>query len=191
MVTDNGIVWQQKDYYEYQKNAAAMTTMNRSIGPIAVFDSGMEGISVLKEIYRLMPYENYIFYGNSANAVEVKECLCLRTVIRQGNILGLAENCLNSDGPRQRMLKAEHFEEKNICTPNEQYSQPLYLRFQRLTESGRKKSHICPEARIFISEYSLREFSLFALSPQKHKTAQIINNLTDIQLIDICQNEKQ
>lgn len=36
--------------------------------PIAVFDSGMGGISVLRELYRLMPDEDYLFFGDSANA---------------------------------------------------------------------------------------------------------------------------
>lgn len=36
--------------------------------PIAVFDSGMGGISVLRELYRLMPYEHYIYMGDSKNA---------------------------------------------------------------------------------------------------------------------------
>jgi glutamate racemase len=36
--------------------------------PIAVFDSGMGGISVLRELVRIMPNENYIYFGDSANA---------------------------------------------------------------------------------------------------------------------------
>ena len=36
--------------------------------PIAVFDSGVGGISVLRELVRLMPEENYLYYGDSANA---------------------------------------------------------------------------------------------------------------------------
>ena len=36
--------------------------------PIAVFDSGMGGVSVLRQLYRLMPGENYIYFGDSANA---------------------------------------------------------------------------------------------------------------------------
>ena len=36
--------------------------------PIGVFDSGVGGISVLKELYKLMPNETYLFYGDSANA---------------------------------------------------------------------------------------------------------------------------
>ena len=36
--------------------------------PIAVFDSGVGGISVLRELVQLMPQENFIYYGDSANA---------------------------------------------------------------------------------------------------------------------------
>ena len=36
--------------------------------PIGVFDSGLGGISVLRELYRLMPEENYLYFGDSANA---------------------------------------------------------------------------------------------------------------------------
>ncbi len=39
-----------------------------SENPIAVFDSGVGGISVLRELIRLMPGENYLYYGDSANA---------------------------------------------------------------------------------------------------------------------------
>ena len=35
---------------------------------IAVFDSGVGGISVLKELVALMPGENYLYFGDSANA---------------------------------------------------------------------------------------------------------------------------
>lgn len=36
--------------------------------PIGFFDSGVGGISVLKTAYELMPNENYIYYGDNANA---------------------------------------------------------------------------------------------------------------------------
>lgn len=35
---------------------------------IAVFDSGVGGISVLRELIRLMPEEHYLYFGDSANA---------------------------------------------------------------------------------------------------------------------------
>lgn len=36
--------------------------------PIGVFDSGLGGISVLRELMSLMPEENYLYFGDSANA---------------------------------------------------------------------------------------------------------------------------
>lgn len=36
--------------------------------PIAVFDSGVGGISVLKELIKVMPNENFIYFGDSLNA---------------------------------------------------------------------------------------------------------------------------
>lgn len=36
--------------------------------PIGVFDSGVGGVSVLRELVALMPNENYIYFGDSANA---------------------------------------------------------------------------------------------------------------------------
>ncbi|MDO5549166.1 MAG: glutamate racemase [Eubacteriales bacterium] len=36
--------------------------------PIAVFDSGMGGISVLRELVRCMPQENFLFFGDSLHA---------------------------------------------------------------------------------------------------------------------------
>lgn len=39
-----------------------------SHAPVAVFDSGMGGISVLRELVRCMPNEDFLFYGDSRNA---------------------------------------------------------------------------------------------------------------------------
>ena len=36
--------------------------------PIGVFDSGLGGISVLRELVKLMPEERYLYFGDSANA---------------------------------------------------------------------------------------------------------------------------
>ena len=36
--------------------------------PIGVFDSGVGGISVLRELIRIMPNENYLYLGDSENA---------------------------------------------------------------------------------------------------------------------------
>ena len=42
--------------------------MYRKEDYIAVFDSGVGGISVLRQLRKLMPEEKYIYYGDSANA---------------------------------------------------------------------------------------------------------------------------
>lgn len=43
-------------------------SLRKSNKPIAVFDSGVGGISVLRELVHIMPNENYIYFGDSANA---------------------------------------------------------------------------------------------------------------------------
>ena len=42
--------------------------MSSPDSPIAVFDSGVGGISVLRELVRQMPCEDFYFFGDSANA---------------------------------------------------------------------------------------------------------------------------
>ncbi len=45
-----------------------MNTTDSKELPIGFIDSGLGGLSVLKEAVRLMPSENFIYYGDSANA---------------------------------------------------------------------------------------------------------------------------
>lgn len=40
----------------------------RSCQPVGVFDSGVGGISVLRELVRLMPQEDYLYFGDSEHA---------------------------------------------------------------------------------------------------------------------------
>ena len=42
--------------------------MHVTARPIAVIDSGVGGISVLRELVKLMPQEDYLYFGDSANA---------------------------------------------------------------------------------------------------------------------------
>lgn len=42
--------------------------MSKKTQPIAVFDSGVGGISVLRELKKILPREDYIYYGDSKNA---------------------------------------------------------------------------------------------------------------------------
>ena len=50
------------------KKKGGETAVELKNGFIGVFDSGVGGISVLKELVSLMPGENYLYYGDSANA---------------------------------------------------------------------------------------------------------------------------
>lgn len=68
--------------------------MQAKMRPIGVFDSGVGGISVLRELVKLMPGEHYLYFGDSANApygekttqqvrqltLDVAECLVQRGV---------------------------------------------------------------------------------------------------------------
>ena len=42
--------------------------MNTAADPVGVFDSGVGGISTLKEAVRLLPAEHFIYFGDTANA---------------------------------------------------------------------------------------------------------------------------
>ncbi len=42
--------------------------MDKREAPIAVFDSGMGGVSVLRELIKIMPDENFYYFGDSKNA---------------------------------------------------------------------------------------------------------------------------
>ncbi|MDL2217157.1 glutamate racemase [Christensenellaceae bacterium OttesenSCG-928-M15] len=77
-----------------------MTFVEKFIGtasgaqsPIGVFDSGVGGTSVLKEMYTLMPCENYWYYGDGANApygtkavefVRERTLYCLSRMVKNG-----------------------------------------------------------------------------------------------------------
>ena len=43
-------------------------TKERVRQPVGVFDSGVGGISVLRELIKVMPNEDYIYLGDSRNA---------------------------------------------------------------------------------------------------------------------------
>ena len=60
--------------------------MTDDLRPIGVFDSGVGGISVLSELVRLMPNENFIYFGDSANAP-----YGTKTLEELGNILGFSK----------------------------------------------------------------------------------------------------
>lgn len=42
--------------------------MEKNVLPVGVFDSGVGGISVLKELVKVLPNENFVYFGDSENA---------------------------------------------------------------------------------------------------------------------------
>jgi glutamate racemase len=81
--------------------------------PIAVFDSGMGGISVLRELVRVMPKERFYYYGDSKNApygTKTKEevyrltSLHVRDFLRRG-VKGLCIACNTATSAAVRPLR--------------------------------------------------------------------------------------
>lgn len=57
--------------------------MNNNENAIGVFDSGLGGVSVLKELIKTMPNEKFLYYGDSANApygIKTKEEITERCI---------------------------------------------------------------------------------------------------------------
>lgn len=84
--------------------------------PIGFMDSGLGGLSVLREAIRLMPAEDYIYYGDSLNAPygtkeqNVIRDLTFRVVeklLKQG-IKGLAVACNTATSAAVRQLRIDY-----------------------------------------------------------------------------------
>ena len=82
--------------------------------PIAVFDSGVGGISVLRELVKIMPAENYLYFGDSLNAPygtktldEVRELTCehARRLLFEEGAKGLVVACNTATSAAVRKLR--------------------------------------------------------------------------------------
>lgn len=85
--------------------------------PIAVFDSGVGGISVLKELEKIMPGEDYIYYGDSANAPygtktleEVRQLTCehARRLLFDEGAKGLVVACNTATSAAVKILRSRY-----------------------------------------------------------------------------------
>lgn len=84
--------------------------------PIAVLDSGVGGISVLRELVRVMPHEDFLYLGDSKNAPygekTPKEVLDITRenlrMLRARGIKGLVLACNTATGAAARVLRAEN-----------------------------------------------------------------------------------
>ena len=82
--------------------------------PIAVFDSGVGGVSVLKELVKIMPNENYIYFGDSKNApygMKTKEEVskltlnCAKMLFQEKGAKGLVVACNTATSAAVRELR--------------------------------------------------------------------------------------
>lgn len=89
--------------------------MNNSERPIGVFDSGLGGLTTLAELKRLLPNEEYIYFGDNANAPygtkssdEVRKCARrVAEILLSKNIKALVIACNTATGAALDMLKRE------------------------------------------------------------------------------------
>ena len=84
--------------------------------PIAVIDSGVGGISVLRELLKIMPGENYLYFGDSANApygTKTKEAVLDITqknleFLKKIGIKALVIACNTATSAAARVLREEN-----------------------------------------------------------------------------------
>lgn len=90
--------------------------MEENRSPIGVFDSGLGGISVLRELVALMPQENYIFYGDSKHApygtktlqmVQELTCADAKYLVEQG-VKALVVACNTATSAAIPILRREY-----------------------------------------------------------------------------------
>lgn len=90
--------------------------MDKACQPIGVFDSGVGGISVLRELVAWMPNENYIFYGDSRNAPygiktlkEVQELTCADAeYLRKQGVKALVVACNTATSAAIQILREKY-----------------------------------------------------------------------------------
>lgn len=84
--------------------------------PIGIFDSGLGGISVLKEIMQHMPNEHYIFYGDSANApygtkpkeMIVERCIAICDYFMTRNVKAIVIACNTATSVAAALLRERY-----------------------------------------------------------------------------------
>ena len=115
--------------------------MNKNNLPIAVIDSGVGGISVLRELIKIMPNENYIYFGDSKNAPYgskgKREVLDITRknleALKEKGIKALVVACNTATSAAVRILREENSElvivgiEPAIKPPADQLDHPRVL----------------------------------------------------------------
>jgi glutamate racemase len=118
--------------------------------PIAVFDSGVGGISVLKELVKILPNENYIYFGDSKNApygmktieeVRLLTTQCAEELFRRG-AKALVVACNTATSAAVRTLREKY---PDIPIVGIEPAVKPAVSLKPLSQSGDKKAD-CPSA---------------------------------------------
>lgn len=142
--------------------------MERDRKPIGVFDSGVGGISVLRELIALMPNENYIFYGDSAHAPygmktleEVRELTCADAehLLRQ-NVKALVVACNTATSAA-------------IVTLRQRYSDMPIIGIEPALKPA-VLSGECPRVLVMATPMTLREEKFHQLMERFRERARIL-----------------
>ena len=91
-----------------------MEKTNRRDLPVGVIDSGVGGISVLRELVKLMPGEDFLFFGDSVNApygIKSREWICETVLshtarLRERGIKALVVACNTATSAAIKELRA-------------------------------------------------------------------------------------
>lgn len=136
--------------------------------PIGVFDSGIGGISVLRELRALMPNENFIFYGDSRHAPygtksleEVRRLSCADAAyLKALGIKALVVACNTATSAAIRILREKYADMPVIGI------EPALKPAVQLSEY--------PRVLVLATPMTLREEKFQALMQAHHKEADII-----------------
>lgn len=95
---------------DYIKGDLKVSVKTDSESPIGVFDSGVGGISVLRELVKIMPNEDYLYFGDSINApYGTKKISRIRelTIKNVEKLMEMGQNPLLLHVTRQRVQQSE------------------------------------------------------------------------------------
>lgn len=129
--------------------------MNINDLPIAVIDSGVGGISVLRELIKIMPNENYVYFGDSINAPygskSGREVLDITRknldILKENGIKALVVACNTATSAAVRILREENPElvivgiEPAIKPPCVELDHPRVLVMATPLTLGEEKFH--------------------------------------------------
>ena len=145
--------------------------MSKKENPIAVFDSGVGGISVLRQLVRIMPNENYIYYGDSLHAPygtktleEVQRLTCEKAAeLFQQGAKGLVVACNTATSAAVRMLREKYPEHPRVlvlATPMTIRNEKLKHLMERYQDQAELIPVSCPGLMDFVERGDLHSKEL-------------------------------